>query len=179
MLPRNAQNQPPRVKELSVGKRTKTANTLGEHSIFGDEEAARLRAELDELRASVHDLTDRVHSQFTTIAAHAEIARTQAEQARGEARADLDRTRDTVIELIEQVRGEVAGAVHVAGTAPGPSTTDQAERLDQFDQQLARVTRVVETCFQRQQELADTMAALIDTVFAERRGEPVAGLSLA
>ena len=89
-----------------MSRRSKKAHTLGEHAIFGDEEAAKLRADLDELRASLADLTDRVHSQFTTIAAHAEIARTQAEHARAEARADLERTRDTVIGLIEQVRAE-------------------------------------------------------------------------
>jgi hypothetical protein len=167
------------VKEYPVTRRTKKTHTLGEHAIFGDEEAARIRSDLDELHAAVQDLTGRVHSQFTTIAAHAEIARTQAEQARGEARADLDRTRDTLIDLIEQVRGEATDVTRARGTAPGPSVEDRAERVDGVEQRLAQVAEAVEICFARQRELADTMAALIDTMFAEQRGEPVAGLSLA
>ena len=178
MFPLNAREQPHRVKESGVSRRSKKTHTLGEHAIFGDEEAARLRAELDELRATVAELTERVHSQFTTIAAHAEIARTQAEQARAEARADLERTRDTVIGLIEQVRTESTSAIHVPGSPPGPSTASQQDRLDTVDQQLGRISATVDLCFNRQRELADTMTALIDTVFAEQRGEPVAGLAL-
>lgn len=157
--------------------RDRTARTLGEHAIFGDEEAAQLRAELDDLRASVTDLAARVHSQFTTIAAHAEIAREQAEFARAEARADLDRTRDMLIGLIEQARADRPGH-HVPGTAPGPSIAAQAERFEELDRRLAQLAAAVDTCFERQRELADTMAAMIDTVFAGQRGEPVTGLSL-
>jgi uncharacterized coiled-coil protein SlyX len=166
------------VKESRVPRRSKRAHTLGEHAIFGDEEAAQLRAELDELRATMAELADRVHSQFTTIAAHAEIARTQAEQARAEARADLDRTRDTVFGLIEQVRAEPTSALHVPGSPPGPSVASQQDRLDALDQRLVHLAQTVDLCFDRQRELADTMAALIDTVFAEHRNEPVAGLAL-
>lgn len=161
-----------------MGKRSKSDRTLGEHSIFGDEEAARMRSELDDLQSLVRDLSDRVHSQFTTIAAHAEIARTQSEHARAESRADLDRTRDTLIGLIEQVRNDSSDATHVAGTPPGPSAKDHGDRIDVIDERLDHITTVVDTCFSRQKELADTMAALIDTVFAEQRSEPVTGLSL-
>lgn len=161
-----------------VGRR-KTSRTLGEHGIFGDEEAAQLRADLDELRSAVTDLTDRVHAQFTTIAAHAEIAREQAELARGEARSDLERTRDTMIGLIETVRAEAADATghHVPGSAPGPSVEARSERVDDLEHRLAELSETVERCFTRQNELADTMAAFLDTVLAEQRGEPVAGLT--
>jgi hypothetical protein len=161
-----------------MSRRSKSDRTLGEHAIFGDEEAARLRSELDELTTVVRDLAERVHSQFTTIAAHAEIARTQSEHARAEARADLDRTRDTLIGLIEQLRTDADQATHVAGSAPGPSTAEQGSRVDAMTERLDHVTTIVDVCFARQKELADTMAAVIDTVFAEQRGEPVAGLSL-
>ncbi len=157
-----------------VVKRTKTAHTQGEHGIFGDEEAAKLRLDLDELRTQVSGLMVQVHSQFTTIAAHAEIARQQAEFARKEARADLDRTRDMLIGLIEQVR-----ASHRApGTPPGPAIDGLNERLGEIERQFQSLTASAEQSFNRQRELADTMAALLDNVLAERRGEPVAGLSL-
>ena len=109
-----------------MSRRTKTARTLGEHGIFGDEEAAQLRAELDDVRAAIADLNGRVHAQFTTISAHAEIAREQADLARNEARSDLERSREALIGLIEQVRDEVAAgsAHHVAGSLlPKPTNT--------------------------------------------------------
>ena len=160
--------------------RQKNRRTLGDHDIFGDEDAAQIRQELDDLRAEVRDLTLQLHAQFTTIAAHAEIAREQAELARAEARADLERTRETLIELIETVRVEAAnaGAYHVPGARPGMSAEVTAERIAAVEEALAASEATVERCFSRQNELADTMAAFIDTVIAERRGEPVAGLSL-
>jgi ElaB/YqjD/DUF883 family membrane-anchored ribosome-binding protein len=165
---------------LTLFDRQKTRRTLGEHGIFGDEEAAQIRHELDELRAEVSDLSAQLHAQFTTIAAHAEIAREQAELARAEARADLDRTRDTLIELIETVRVEAAdaGGYHVPGSRPGMSAEVTAERIAAVEEALVAADKTVERCFLRQNELADTMAAFIDTMMAERRGEPVAGLAL-
>lgn len=161
-------------------ERRKSTRTLGEHGIFGDEEAAELRRELDELRGEVRALSNQLHAQFTTIAAHAEIAREQSELARAEARADLDRTRDTLIELIETVRIEAAnaGGYHVPGSRPGWSAEVTAERIGAVEDALAAAERTVERCFLRQNELADTMAAFIDTMLADRRREPVAGLSL-
>lgn len=161
--------------------RVKTSRTLGEHGIFGDEEAAALRRDLDEMRADVRSLGDRLHAQFTTIAAHAEIARQQTELARAEARADLERTRETLIGLIETVRAEVAdaGGYHVPGSRPGPSVDAAIERVTAVETAMSSVQATVERCFARQNELADTMAAFVDTMLAERRGEPVAGLSLA
>jgi hypothetical protein len=163
-----------------VFDRRKTARTLGEHGIFGDEEAAQLRRDLDDMRAEMRELAGQLHAQFTTIAAHAEIAREQSELARAEARADLERTRETLIDLIETVRVEAAnaGGYHVPGSRPGLSAEVTAERLAAVEEALAAADATVERCFQRQNELADTMAAFIDTMMAERRGEPVAGLSL-
>ncbi len=160
--------------------RKKMNRTLGEHGIFGDEEAALLRSELDELRLAMADLADRVHAQFTTISAHAEIAREQAEFARAEARADLERTREAMIGLIETVRIEVAGVTghHVPGSAPGPSIEVQTERLERVELQMSTLADTVERCFSRQRDLAATMEAFLDTMLAEQRNEPVAGLSL-
>lgn len=161
--------------------RQKTAKTLGEHRIFGDEEAAQLHAEVASLRELVADLADRVHAQFTTISAHAEIARQQVEFTRTEARADLERTREVVLGLIDQTRRDFAAAavpVHVPGTPPGPSVAVYAARLDAIDARLDAVAGAVDRCFDRQRELADTMAALLDTVLSDRT-TPVTGLALA
>jgi hypothetical protein len=161
-----------------VGRKN-SSRELGEHSIFGDEQAAQLRLELDELRSAVSDLSARLHAQFTTIAAHAEIAREQAEFARAEARADLDRTRGTLIELIEQVREQIVEpGHHVRGAAPGPSFAAQSERLAEMETRLDGVSTTVDTCFDRQRELADMVAAVLDTVLAEPQGHAVDGLAL-
>lgn len=156
--------------------RRETQHTLGERGILGDEAVAELLSTVEHLRSELGELKDRVDSQFTTIAAHAEIARQQAELARGEARADLDRSRDTLIDLIEQVRAE--RTEHTAGTAPGPSTSAMNDRIADIELQIGQLTRTMERCFTRQNELADTMTAFLDTVLAEQRGEPIAGLSL-
>ena len=157
--------------------RRETQHTLGERGILGDEAVAELLTTVEQLRTEVADLKARVDSQFTTIAAHAEIARQQAEFARDEARSDLERSRETLIGLIEQVRS-TGSDMHVPGTAPGPSTKATTERVGETERRIDELTTTVERCFERQNELADTMAAFLDTVMAEQRGEPVAGLSL-
>jgi ElaB/YqjD/DUF883 family membrane-anchored ribosome-binding protein len=162
----------------TVFARRETHHTLGERGILGDEAIAELHLTIEQLQVEVAELRSRVDSQFTTIAAHAEIARQQAEFARNEARSDLDRSRETLIGLIEQVRTDGEVSVHLAGNAPGASIGAANERLDTVERNLTRVADSVERCLARQSELADTMAAFLDTVLAEQRGEPVAGLTL-
>ena len=163
-----------------MGARRKGGRTLGEHGIFGDEEAAKLRSDVTELRDLVENLTERVHAQFTTISAHAEIARQQFEFAREEAHAELERTREMLIDLIERARFEMStdAGMHVSGSTPGASLAVQAQRVSDIEARVTDAATGLERCFQRQQILADTMEALLDTVMSERRGEPVTGLSL-
>jgi chromosome segregation ATPase len=161
-----------------VFNRRETHDTLGERGILGDEAIAELLNTVEQLRNAVTDLKERVDSQFTTIAAHAEIARQQAELARNEARADLDRTRDTLLGLIEQVRAEQVTGTHVPGSRPGPSIAAGNERFESIEGRLVELATTVERCFKRQNELADTMTAFLDTMMAHQRGEPVAGLAL-
>ena len=118
--------------------RRKTGRTLGEHEIFGDEEAAKLQAEVIELRQMVLDLSAQVHAQFTTISAHAEIAREQVEFARDEARADLERTRELLIRLVERTREDLSDSegFRIPGHRPGPSTIVNAERLQAVESRL-------------------------------------------
>ena len=160
-----------------MSKRQKRADTLGEQGILGDEQAAQLRSELDELKASVADLSGRLHAQFTTIAAHAEIARQQADFAREEARADVDRSRDILIGLIEQLRSETT-AHHVAGSAPGRSIETLDDRFDEVESQIHQIDRQVATCLARQDDLADMVAAALDAMLTEQQDRPVPGLSL-
>jgi hypothetical protein len=107
-----------RAKDHSVD-----ATTTSE--ILGDERAAAIDATLADLAARVAGLEEQVRSAFTTIASYVRIAEDATTFARDEARADTERTRQLLIELMEQLRTE---------------------------------------CFARQAELADTMAALLDTL---------------
>lgn len=158
-------------------ERKKMHDTLGEHAILGNENVAELLTKVEQLQGAVTELKDRIDAQFTTTAAHAEISRQQVELARSEARADLDRTRDTLIGLIEQVRFQRPGEPS-SGYTSGSSPTVEPERLEAIELRVAELVSTVERCFSRQNELADTMAAIIDSVLAGQRGEPVAGLSL-
>jgi hypothetical protein len=163
-----------------MGGLRKNTRTLGEHGIFGDEEAAKLQAEVTALRELVADLTERVHAQFTTISAHAEIARQHVEFAREEAHADVERTREMLIGLIERARVDLGNRpdLHVPGAPPGASVSAHTERIEALELRIVEIIGSLDRCFARQRILADTIEALLDTVLAERRGEPVAGLSL-
>ena len=70
------------------------------------------------------------------------------------------------------------GPLHLPGSARGTSVVVQAQRVSALDAQVDELGTGLERCFQRQQILADTMEALLDTVMCDRRGEPVSGLSL-
>ena len=153
---------------------SKTTPTLGEREIFGDEDIAAMRADLEELATTVCDLAGQLHAQFTTIAAHAEIAREQSEFARDEARADLDRTRASLIELIEQAR-----RTHRSYPPPKFDRSSASERPDALEQRVDRLTKQVGDLADRQRELTEMMAALLDSVVSGDRHEPVAGLTLA
>jgi len=158
-----------------MGRWTKTSRELGEHAIFGDEEFAALQADLEQLTQVVAELSGQLHAQFTTIAAHAEIAREQSEFARDEARSDLERTRSTLIELIEQARGHQSSyppPMVKGGTAGGSS-----KRIDSIERRIDALASSVEDMSQRQRELTEMMAAMLDTVVAN--DSPLAPLSLA
>jgi len=157
--------------------RKKSANQSFEHAVFGDEEAAAMRAELVELRALVAELSAQVHSQFTTTAAHAEIARQHADFIRDEAHAHVERTREELVGLLEQMRGGTRAPGGGAWAPPGPSAIATAERVGTMEAQLAKALDTVQYCFQRQQDLAATMEALLDTVIYEHRNEPVLRLA--
>ncbi len=148
--------------------------------ILGDEQAADIKASLAKLQLQVATLEEQVRSQYIAAAAYASIAQEQAEFTRNEARADLDRTRQTLIELVEQVRSEVGAAhmTHVTGAPPGPLAPPPftapspalAARLGELEQAITQ-------CFDRQRELAETVAAVLDVVSAAPIDAPITSLA--
>jgi hypothetical protein len=151
-------------------------------AIFGDELAAELASRLDVLAQQVLALEDQVRSQFTSVATYAAIASEQVEFARNEAHADVERTRELLIGLMEQLRNEVYHAGTRAVAAPGSRTlptpvavaSDQGRVLERLDD----VERGLEICFERQRELAETVAAVFDTITAGAGDQPIADLAL-
>ncbi len=133
-----------------------------------------MRADLDQLATAVTDLAGQLHAQFTTIAAHAEIAREQSEFARDEARADLERTRDSLIELVEQARRTHRS--YPPPTVSGAGASDRPRR-DPLEERVDRLAEQIDDLARRQRELTDMMAAMLDTVVSG--ADPVAGLTLA
>ena len=121
-----------------------------------------------------------MRSQYTSVAAYASIAQEQVEFTRNEARADLDRTRQTLIGLVEQVRDEAGAApkTRVPGAPPGPlappivtaPSPALAARLGDLEQAIMQ-------CFDRQRELAETVAAVLDIVSAAPSDAPISGLA--
>ena len=92
--------------------------TIGEESILGDVQAAELRTSVELLAGQVAALEEQMRSQFTSVATYAAIAQEQCDFVRNEARADLERTRNTLIQLIEQLRAEVSGGTSRALPVP-------------------------------------------------------------
>jgi hypothetical protein len=149
--------------------------------ILGDEQAAELAARLTAIGEQVLALEEQVRSQYTSIATYAAIAGEQVEFVRNEARADLDRTRDTLVGLMEQLRNEVlhpraqkAGLPCPSGS-PMPMSTAAAD--GRVLQRLGDVEQAVDRLFERQRELAETVAAVFDTLTATPQ-EPVHGLAM-
>jgi hypothetical protein len=148
--------------------------------ILGDEKGAATHASLAQLHLKVAALEEQMRSQFTAVAAYASIAQEQVEFTRNEARADLDRTRQTLIELVEQVRHEASPAprTRVPGAPPGPlappivtaPSPSLAARLGELEQAIMQ-------CFDRQRELAETVAAVLDIVSAAPTDAPISGLA--
>jgi hypothetical protein len=148
--------------------------------ILGDEDGAAVQASLAQLHLKVAALEEQMRSQYTSVAAYASIAQEQVEFTHNEARADLDRTRQTLIGLVEQVRDEATTApkTRVPGAPPGPlappivtaPSPALAVRLGELEQAIMQ-------CFDRQRELAETVAAVLDIVSAPATNTPISGLA--
>jgi hypothetical protein len=150
-------------------------------AILGDEQAAELANRLEALTQQVAALEDQVRSQYTSIATYAAISSEQVEFTRNEARADLDRTRDTIIGLLEQLRSEMGlgrGGSSLPVPAPLPTPTAIASDHGRVLQRLDDVEHALEVCFERQRELAATVAAVFDTITSGTNHEPIADLAL-
>lgn len=147
-------------------------------AILGDEQAAALHSMVEALAAQVVALEEQVRSQYTSMAAYVSIAKEQIEFARNEARADLDRTRSTLIELVEQVRAESTAPTPAPAPSPFDAPVFDAPARDpHVTSRLGEMERAVVRCLERQNELADTMTAILDATTIGTH-ETIDGLAL-
>lgn len=127
-------------------------------AFFGDEEAADKEAQLDHLRGRVADVEGQISSQFTSMAAYAQIAQEQIELARAEARAASERTESRLTQLIERERAERMG-MPTPGIDPD-ATSHIDQRLDALEASVDAIKVGLNDCLLRQKALADAITAL-------------------
>lgn len=105
--------------------------------------------------AKLGDRLDKVEqqllSQYTSIAAYAQIAQQSVDAARAEGRADLDREKTTLVSLAERVRSE-------RSAEPAETLARVTNLEDRFDQ----LSQLFTQCLRNQEELARSIATLLE-----------------
>jgi len=134
---------------------------------FGDEEAAAKAATLDGLATRVQQVESQLNSQFTSMAAYAQIAQEQVELARSEASMAVDRSEKRLVELIERERNDRLAATGSGTTNPdgaiGWSSPEAEARLANLESSVAEIRTGLAECLARQKALADAITALFES----------------
>lgn len=120
---------------------------------FGDETAVAEAARVDQLHQRVTQVEQQISSQFTSLAAYAQIAQEQVELVRSEAQHANERSEQRVVGLIERERADRMSA------EPGGGT-DVTARLDSLDAQIAELRDGLQQCLSNQKALADAITHL-------------------
>jgi hypothetical protein len=125
---------------------------------FGDETAVAEAVRVDHLHQRVTQIEQQISSQFTSLAAYAQIAQEQVELVRSEAQHVSERSQQRVVGLIERERSDRIGAATGGGI-------DVTPRLDALDAQVAEIRDGLQQCLSNQKALAD---AITDLFASER-----------
>lgn len=168
------------------GKTKDTDQHPGDPSseFFGDEDAVEEAALVDHLRDRVEHVEQQLSSQFTSLAAYAQIAQEQIETARAEAKHTSERTERRLIELVERERADRLEALGHSPANGHPSTGWSApgadDRLDALERSVAQIQHGLNDCLSRQKALADAITALFEPQMARPHmiGEPIAPESM-
>jgi phage shock protein A len=156
-----------------------------------DEEVQEAQATTANILGRLDVLEEQLRSQFTSMATYAQIAQQAVENARAEARADLDRERGVLLGLIEQVREgtiQMTPAPSLAtmpppavpsfpapssepANLPAPAPDAQLEvsalaRIAVLEDRIEELTEQFHQMLRSQQHLAESLQAL----FAPRNG---------
>lgn len=146
-------------------------NDSGASFLPGEGEQAAKAAAAD-VRERLAMVEEQLRSQFTSMAAYAQISQQAVETARAESRADLDREKNTIITLVERVREECLGdAIRQVPTAVAASPTiarstlvdDTAlVRITQLESKFDQLTEQFAQTLRYQEELANSITQLIE-----------------
>ena len=133
-----------------------TEGDLTVDDFFGDEAAVAETVRVDHLQQRVAHVELQINSQFTSLAAYAQIAQEQVEMVRSEALHSNERSEQKVIALVERERADrLADATGVA---------DVTARLDSLDAQIDEIRQGLQLCLSNQKALADAITDLFQPV---------------
>jgi len=128
---------------------------------FGDEATAHHRTQLDKLRDRMQQAEMQIHSQFTSMAAYAQIAQEQIQLARAESKSETLQAESRLTQLIERERTDRMSA---NGDAPsvGGVPTDIEARLNTLEETVEVIKVGIRDCLVRQKALADAITSLFE-----------------
>lgn len=133
---------------------------------FGDEAAVAEAVRIDHLQQRVAQVEQQINSQFTSLAAYAQIAQEQVEMVRSEALHANERSEQKVISLVERERAD-----RLADSTGG---IDVTARLDSLDAQIEEIREGLQLCLSNQKALADAITDLFAPVTQMPAPEPAA-----
>lgn len=138
-------------------------NTTGPtiDDFFGNEAAADHSTQLDTLRDRVQQAERQIHSQFTSMAAYAQIAQEQIELARSESKSETVRTESRLTGLIERERTD---RMSITGDAPSVASVPNGidARLTTLEEAVEVIKIGISDCLSRQKALADAINTLFE-----------------
>ena len=129
-----------------------TGGDLTVDDFFGDEAAVAETVRVDHLQHRVTQVEQQVNSQFTSLAAYAQIAQEQVEMVRSEALHANERSEQKVIALVERERAD--------RLADATGVIDVTARLDSLDAQIEEIRQGLQLCLSNQKALADAITDL-------------------
>ena len=129
-----------------------TEGDLTVDDFFGDEAAVAETVRVDHLQHRVTQVEQQINSQFTSLAAYAQIAQEQVEMVRSEALHANERSEQKVIALVERERAD--------RLTDATGVIDVTARLDSLDAQIEEIRQGLQLCLSNQKALADAITDL-------------------
>jgi hypothetical protein len=153
--------------------------SAGDVAFLPGESEQAAQAALIDAHDRIKRLEEQLNSQFTSMAAYAQIAQQSIDVARAESRADLEREKAMLVSLVERVRDECrapSAAASPSALAPpaGPAATTPAshtprpddvalgERLDRLETRFDMMSQQFGQCLRSQEDLANSIAFMFE-----------------
>jgi len=137
----------------------------------GEQAATAAAADVRERLAMVEE---QLRSQFTSMAAYAQISQQAIDTARAESRADLDREKAMLISLVERLRGEVTPAMGTPITPAAPVSTvatatdvTAMARIAMLEDRFEQLSRQFAQTLRYQEDLANSIALMFERQLQE------------